>query len=131
MRAIDTNVLLRLILRDDDRQTAAAEQFVRDGAWTSTLALAETVWVLSSIYGFGPKELAAAVETLMNHQKLTVQDSDAVGTALELFHQNSSLGFSDCLMVALARNAGHLPLGTFDRRLAKMDGAQLVGVRQN
>jgi predicted nucleic acid-binding protein len=41
----------------------------------------------------------------------------------ELFRAKPSLGFSDCLILNLARNAGHLPLGTFDRNLGKVDGA--------
>jgi len=41
-----------------------------------------------------------------------------------LFRAKPSLGFSDCLMIELARRAGHLPLGTFDRSLGKIEGAQ-------
>jgi predicted nucleic-acid-binding protein len=54
MRAVDTNVIVRLIVRDDPQQTAAAEHFVEKGAWVSNLALAETVWVLDSVYGLSP-----------------------------------------------------------------------------
>ena len=43
--------------------------------------------------------------------------------ALELFRAKPALGFSDRLMLQLARKAGHLPLGTFDRNLARVDGA--------
>jgi predicted nucleic acid-binding protein len=52
------------------------------------------------------------------------KDSETVAAALELFRGRPSLGFSDCLMVQLARKAGHLPLGTFDRNLAKVEGTQ-------
>jgi predicted nucleic-acid-binding protein len=127
MRAIDTNVLVRLIARDNEQQTAAAEEFVRGSVWASTLALAETVWVLSSIYGFGPEALGTAIEELINNDKLTLEDSEVVVSALALFRAYPALGFSDCLIFASARQAGHVPLGTFDRRLAKLDGAQLVG----
>ena len=123
MRAADTNVLVRLITRDDTRQTAAAEVFVKRGAWVSILALAETTWVLSSVYGLLPATIATAVEMLLNHKDLTVQDSDIVTITLNLFRSRPNLGFSDCLMLELARKAGHLPLGTFDRDLAKVDGA--------
>jgi predicted nucleic acid-binding protein len=81
MHAIDTNVLVRLIARDDVRQTAAAESFVESGAWVSTLAL-------------------------------------------ELFRTKPALGFSNCLMLNLARKAGHLPLGTFNRNLARFEGTR-------
>jgi predicted nucleic-acid-binding protein len=124
MRAVDTNVLVRLITRDDTRQAAAADRFVSKGAWVSTLALAETMWVLASVYELGPKEQAKAIEMLLNHHDLALADADAVTAALRMFQANPALGFSDCLMLQLARKAGHLPLGTFDRSLSKVDGAQ-------
>jgi predicted nucleic acid-binding protein len=45
-----------------------------------------------------------------------------VTSALEQFKKRPTLGFSDCLVLETARKAGHLPLGTFDRDLAKLDG---------
>jgi predicted nucleic-acid-binding protein len=124
MRAIDTNVLVRLITRDDLPQAKSADQFVEKGAWVSVLALAEATWVLGTVYEFGPAQLATALEMLLNHKDLTLQDSDTVAAALDLFRSRPALGFSDCLMFHLARKAGHLPLGTFDRALGKTTGAQ-------
>jgi predicted nucleic-acid-binding protein len=124
MRAVDTNVIVRLIARDDARQTASAEAFVEKGAWVSLLALAEATWVLSAVYQRNTADIATALEMLLNHRDLTLQDSDAVTAALDLFRRRPALGFSDCLMLQLARKAGHLPLGTFDRALGKSDGAQ-------
>ena len=49
MRAIDTSVLVRLITRDDSRQTAWAENFIEKGAWVTLLALVEATWVLSAV----------------------------------------------------------------------------------
>jgi predicted nucleic-acid-binding protein len=124
MRAIDTNVLVRLITRDDSRQATSAEAFIEHAAWVSVLALAEATWVLSTVYGLNSNDLAKAIEMLLNHQDLTLQDSESVAAALELFRAKPALGFCDCLMLQLARKAGHLPLGTFDRNLAKADGVQ-------
>lgn len=126
MRAVDTNVLVRLVTRDDTRQVAAAEKFVAPGAWVSHLVLAEATWVLTSVYDRGPGEIATAVDMLLNHQHLTLQDADAVAAAVEHFRKRPALGFSDCLVLEIARKAGHLPLGTFDRNLAKLDGAERV-----
>lgn len=122
MRAVDTNVLVRLLTRDDARQAAAADAFVQHGAWVSVLALAEAVWVLAAVYDRDAAQLALAVEMLLNHQQLTLQEPEAVAAALDTFRRRPTLGFSDCLLVELARRAGHLPLGTFDRDLAKVDG---------
>jgi predicted nucleic-acid-binding protein len=124
MRAVDTNVLVRLIARDDARQTASADAFIERGAWVSVLALAEATWVLATVYERNAADLATAVDMLLNHRDLTLQDADAVAAALDLFRSRPALGFSDCLMLELARKAGHLPLGTFDRRLAKVEGAE-------
>jgi predicted nucleic-acid-binding protein len=124
MRAIDTNVLMRLVARDDPGQVAAAEAFVETGAWVSVLALVEATWVLSTVYELSSRDIARAIEMLLDHRHLVLQDPEAVTGALELFRAKPALGFSDCLMLQLARRAGHLPLGTFDRNLSKADGAQ-------
>lgn len=124
MRAVDTNVLVRLMTRDDSRQVAAAEAFVAAGAWVPQLAVAEATWVLASVYAREPEAIATAVEMLLSHEYLTIQDSETVAAAVEQFRQQRRVGFSDCLMVEVARKAGHTPLGTFDRDLGKIDGAQ-------
>jgi predicted nucleic-acid-binding protein len=124
MRAVDTNVLVRLATRDDARQVAAAEAFVAPGAWVSHLVLVETVWVLTSVYGLRPPEVATAVEILLAHANLSVQDADVVGRALHNYRSKPAVSFSDCLVLEVARKAGHLPLGTFDRGLGKLPGAE-------
>lgn len=124
MRAVDTNVLVRLVAHDDPSQVASANLFIAPGAWVSILALVEAVWVLGTVYDRSPGELRAAIEGLLAHDKLTIQEPDVVIAALDLFHARPKLGFSDCLMLELARKAGHLPLGTFDRALAMANGAQ-------
>lgn len=124
MRAVDTNLLVRLIVRDDAVQVAAAEDFVAAGAWVSHLVLAETLWVLDAVHDRTPAQLAAAVEMLLNHEQLAIQEPDVVTRALAEFRARPALGYSDCLVLEIARKAGHVPLGTFDRRLAKLDGVQ-------
>ena len=124
MRAVDTNVLVRLMTRDNAQQVAAAEAFVATGAWVPHLAIAEATWVLASVYDRDPAAIAVAVEMLLSHEHLTVQDSDAVDAAVSQFRRQPKVGFSDCLMLEVARKAGHTPLGTFDRALGKIDGAQ-------
>jgi predicted nucleic-acid-binding protein len=123
VHAVDTNVLVRLATRDDAEQLAAAEAFVSKGAWVSHLVLAETVWVLSAVYELGAGELADSIEMLLSHRQLSVQDAETVAAAVSSYRKKPALGFSDCLVLEIARRAGHLPLGTFDRALAKLDGA--------
>jgi len=124
MLAIDTNILVRLVVRDDSDQVEAAEQFIRKGAWISHLVLAETLWVLDSVYELSRAQIATAVDMLLNHQELTLQDAEVVASALIHFRSRSTVDFSDCLVLAIARKAGHLPVGTFDRNFAKFSDVQ-------
>lgn len=126
MLAVDTNVLVRLLARDDDKQARLADQFVAKGAWVSHLVLAETVWVLDAVYERTPAQLVAAISLLLSHESLVLQDADTVTAALTHFCDKPALGFSDCLVLEIARKAGHVPLGTFDRALAKLEGAHRI-----
>ncbi len=65
MRAVDANVLVRLVVRDDAAQVRAAEEFVTKGAWVSHLVLAETLWVLDSIFELSRQQVATAVGMLL------------------------------------------------------------------
>jgi predicted nucleic-acid-binding protein len=124
MRAVDTNVLVRLLTRDDKKQVESAEEFVAKGAWVSQLVLAETAWVLDSVYDLTREDIAKAVEMLLNHEHLTLQDQDVVEAAVEKFRQHKGVTFSDVLVLEIARKSGHVPLGTFDRNLARLQGAK-------
>ena len=124
MRAVDTNILVRIITRDDPQQLAAAEGYITRGAWVSTLVLAETSWVLGSVYGLSDAQIATIVHMLLSHEQLSLQDAEVISAALEQFRAASAPGFTDCLVLEIARKAGHLPLGTFDKRLSKINGAE-------
>ncbi|HEY7888224.1 MAG TPA: type II toxin-antitoxin system VapC family toxin [Steroidobacteraceae bacterium] len=126
MRAVDTNVLIRLLVRDDIKQVQAAEKFIAPGAWVSHLVLAEAMWVLDAVYERTPEQIATAIDMLLSHKNLTIHDAEVVGAAVAYFRRRPTLGFSDCLVVEIARKAGHVPLGTFDRNLAKTAGATLL-----
>jgi predicted nucleic-acid-binding protein len=80
--------------------------------------------VLSSVYALEAAAIATAVEMLLNHQTLALEDPEVIANALQHFRRRPSLGFSDCLMLEVARKAGHLPLGTFDRVLGGLPGTE-------
>jgi len=124
MHAVDTNVLVRLITRDDPAQTLSADAFITRGAWVSHIVLVETLWVLDSVFRLQHEQIAVAVEMLLSHRDLVLQDPDVVQAALGHYRKRPRLGFSDCIVLEVARKAGHLPLGTFDRHLGKLDGAK-------
>ena len=123
MRAVDTSVLVRLLVRDDPDQVEAAESFVASGAWISHLVLAETIWVLASVYGLGADRIAVAVGMLLDHDRLVLQDGDVVKAALGSFRGRPATGFADCLIVEAARKAGHQPVGTLDKSMSRLEGA--------
>jgi len=122
MRAVDTNVLVRLIARDDPAQASSADSFIEKGAWVPVLALVEATWVLETVYELTTNDLIRTIEMLLNHRDLVLQDAEIVTAALERLRARPALGFIDCLIVESARKAGHLPLGTFDKNLSKLEG---------
>lgn len=126
MSAVDTNALVRLIARDDALQTEAAEGFVASGAWVSHLVLAETVWVLESVYELGASRIATAVSMLLEHRQLSMEAPDVVREALGMFRAHAGIGFTDCLVVAIAQAAGHTPVGTFDKKMKRMGDVQTL-----
>ena len=122
MLAIDTNVLVRLLTRNDADQVSAAEAFISKGARFSHLVLAEIFWVLDSVYDLLRAQIATAVEMLLNHRELSLQDADVVTGALAHYRQSKAVEFWDCLVLKIARKAGHLPVGTFDLNFARLRG---------
>ncbi len=124
MRAVDTNVLVRLLTGDDAVQLAKAEAFVASGAWISHVVLCETVWVLEAVYARSRAQLTSAIEMLLAHATLVLEDRRCVEEALLLMASTARVDFSDALILAIARQAGHVPLGTFDRGLGAVPDAQ-------
>lgn len=86
--------------------------------------VAEATWVVRSVYGRSAGEVAVSVEMLLSEKHVTMEDPVVVEAALELFRSRPALKFSDCLILELARKAGHLRLGTFDRDLGSVPGTQ-------
>lgn len=124
MRAVDTNLLIRLLTGDDEAQARVAEDFIAAGAWIPHIVLAEATWVLASAFELSRGKIAEAVDMLLNHNSLAIQDSEVVTAALARFREYAGVEFSDCLALETARRAGHLPFGTFDRRFSRLPGVQ-------
>jgi predicted nucleic-acid-binding protein len=80
--------------------------------------------VLDSVYDLTPAAIAIAIEMLLDHKNLALEKADVVAAAVAQFRRRPSLGFSDCLIVEVARKAGHIPVGTFDRELGRLADVQ-------
>jgi len=128
MIAIDTNILVRLLIDDPDapEQCKIARSFVGqvDSLWISQIVLIETVWVLESAYRFNKQDILMVLEKIVNHPQMDIELSHRLRKALSLY-ATSAADFSDCLILSAALDQ-QLELHTFDRKLAKLDGAALV-----
>jgi predicted nucleic-acid-binding protein len=114
MLAVDTNVLVRLLVRDDPHQVKRAEEVVRDNEiWVSKTVLLETGWVLGSAYGFRAQSIAEAMRKLAGLPNIVIEDSELVSKALEWFEHG--LDLADALHLASA--VGVDEFVTFDRKL--------------
>jgi len=78
------------------------------------------------VYDLKPSAIATAIELLLNPKDLALEDSEVISKSLANFRRRPALGFSDCLMLEAARQAGHLPLGTFDHNLGRLEGAEAL-----
>jgi predicted nucleic-acid-binding protein len=112
------------LARDDPRQNARAETFVSKGAWVSHIVLVEVIGVLDAVFQLGHKQLPTAVDMLLNHRDLVLQDPEVITAALARFRRRPKLGFSDCMVLESARKAGHVPLATFDKELSRLDDVE-------
>jgi predicted nucleic-acid-binding protein len=121
MAAVDTNVLVRLLVADDPAQTRRALAYLetRRPLWVSTVVLVETVWVLTAVYGWSKAQILAMLETAGNSRDFAFQSVETVRTAIAAYVSGKA-DFSDCLALELARVEGHLPFATFDKATAKL-----------
>ena len=130
MIAIDTNVLIRYLVRDDAEQAEAARALLvevsseRPGFICREVTI-EVVWVLERAYRLPREEIAALLDELIATEGLVVEAADAVTQAAFAYRQGGA-DFSDLMILAAAKRAGAQPLYTFDRTLARLAGAALV-----
>jgi len=131
MIALDTNVLVRLLVADDVRQgrraAALVERAVDAGerVFVPEVALVETVWVLGRSYGFDRGEIAGALSKLVSSRDVELEDRDRIHRALRAY-ERGRCGFSDYLIREQARSAGCDTVHTFDRKLLREDGFDKV-----
>ena len=130
MTALDTNVILRYLVGDDAEQAEAARALL-DGltpgnpGFICREVVLEVPWVLERNYGFTRSRIAESLMDLTASDSLVVENSDDVAAAAHRYRQGGP-GFSDLMVLSAAERVGAVPLRTFDRRLARMDGAVLV-----
>ncbi len=132
MIAVDTNVLVRYLVRDDAAQAEAARELLEDlsverPGFICREVMVEVVWVLDRAYGFARGQIATVVDGLVTTASLVVEEADAVAKAAARYGIGGP-DFADLMILAAADRSGARRLYTFDRRLSRLDGAALVAV---
>ncbi|HYN38224.1 MAG TPA: PIN domain-containing protein [Rhodospirillales bacterium] len=127
MIGLDTNVLLRLLLRDDDAQAAAADRFVEAACspeapcLINRIVLVEAAWVLGSGYGYSRAQVAAILDGILRTEVFAVENAAEAWTALKDYRTGGA-DFADCLLGRTNRSLGAETTASFDKRAHALDG---------
>ena len=131
MPALDTNVLVRFLVQDDAGQLATARRLMerciaaQQPLFVPITVTLELEWVLRSNFKRPKDEVISVLSGLLSATELALESEGAVEVALASYAEGSA-DFSDCVHAALAVQAGHKPLWTFDKAAARVDGAALL-----
>lgn len=125
LAAIDTNVLVRLVTKDDESQYKKAQAFVEkyQPVLVTQLSVLELVWVLMSRYGLDKERTCRVVEALLETRELNIQAPAILEAALKTW-KKSKADFADCFILETVIDASESPLGTFDITLGKLQGCK-------
>lgn len=131
MIAVDTNVLLRLLVGDEQAQAARARRlFDRADAeqksiWVGDTVLVELAWTLAKAYGRDRADIVAAMRALSSHATVVLESGAAVRDATDAF-EHGRADFADCLLVMKAQSAGCDEVATFDRGMKALPAVRLL-----
>ena len=131
MIGIDTNVLVRLITKDDARQASKAQKALQEKCsesepgYINSVVLAEVAWVLARTYQYSRDEIAIAIEGLLQVREFEIQNTEEAWHALQFFRQ-SNIGFADLYLCVINKAQGCECTLTFDKKAAKFDGFMAV-----
>jgi len=130
MIGLDTNILVRYLAQDDPVQSPKAREIVErrlteeKPGFISIVALVETVWVLERAYGLSPREIAGAVERVLQTDVLIVENEQEVFTGM-IALKNGQGSFADAVIAALGARVGCSCTLTFDRKALRLPGFEL------
>ena len=133
--SLDTNVLVRLIVKDDEAQSlVAAALLAKHGKDSESLFVAVTVmleleWVLRARYKFSKSEVVRALSSLLMAVELVFESEGPLEQALASY-EDSRADYADCLHLALSARRGALPFYTFDSNASREMGAKLLEVKR-
>ncbi len=130
MIGLDTNILLRFLLKDDPVQTAQARVLLQSltpeqPGWIGIATILEIAWVLSCTKAMPREIVAKAITDLLSLDTVIVESTRAVAWAAQNFRFTKA-DFADCLIAASARTAGCSKTVTFDRIAARDVGMEFL-----
>jgi predicted nucleic-acid-binding protein len=130
MIGLDTNVLVRYIMQDDDKQSSKATRLIEslnteNPGYITTVSIVELYWVLTASYALTAAQAAQALEAVLRTKQLVVERADQVMRALRLFDDGKA-DFADCLIERAASGAGCTQVITFDVKASKYAGMTLL-----
>ena len=127
MLGIDTNVLVRFLVRDDEAQYEKARKLIKrevaagHRVFIGQLVLLETEWVLRSRYGLSKKQIIETISGLLDTTDVRFEDEPAIEEALFTW-KDAVADFADCLIGAKNRRLGCRATATFDAKAARLPG---------
>ncbi len=125
MLGIDTNVLVRFLVRDNETQFEKARKLIKREVsagrrvFVNQLVLMETEWVLRSRYAVPKKQIIEAISVLLDATDVEFEDEQSIEEALYLW-KDSSADFTDCLIGVKNRRLGCRTTASFDLKAAKL-----------
>jgi len=128
MIALDTNVIVRFLVKDDLKEARRASKIFRglsdsNKGFVSREALLELVWVLEGAYKYSSAEITKAVYELLYSAEMVIEAADDVGPALERY-RNEDFGFADLMIAAAARRSNSSELVTFGQNVESLEGVR-------
>ena len=130
--AIDTNVLVRLLVREDEKQFEAARRLLDREAASGApvliqlMCIVETEWVLRSVFRLQKPVIASAFSTLLEAEDLRIESEATLEEALRLWASHT-VEFADCILAAQAAELGRTVFATFDIGASKLPSGELIG----
>jgi predicted nucleic-acid-binding protein len=131
MTGLDTNVIVRFLMKDDADQAALATKVFAELTTTAPgfvcrEVLVELVWVLQKIYRLPRTDIADAIEGQLGAREIVVESADQVAVAVDRLRKGGA-GFADQMIALAGQGAGCNATVTFDRKAAGLPGMMLLG----
>jgi len=128
---VDTSVILRLLVRDDEIQMKAAENLIRESGsrgvtlYLLPVTILEIVWVLEKVYKYEKKAVRELVEAIINTPQLKVEMDGVFRNALRIYEEKN-IKFADAVMGCWGLDKGLKTVYTYDEKdFRRIEGLQV------